>query len=334
MISFDSDSMVHPKSLAGRLKLKHLELFREVCVQRSVRKAAEASNVTQPAATKLIQELEDMLGAPLFIRSRQGMRLTYAGEVMQRHVAMLLLDVRNMQEEILLLSKNIRGRIRIGVIPSLDPELLACSTAALLALQPQIQIELHEAGTTELLSGLANKRLDLTFGRVLELEAARKFHVVHVYDESFSIVCRAGHPALKPANASWSKLSEHQWILPASGSPLRHLIDSMFTRRRVQRPSATVECNAFGKMRFLISSTDMISILPRSLVAPDVASGMLGIIKPHIGAEFAPISLVLRKDEFEPPITRAFLNAVQSTARSRAPRRLSKSRREDSQMGG
>jgi DNA-binding transcriptional LysR family regulator len=320
MLSLDLSLMTGGKSLAGRLKLKHLELFRNVCLERSVRKAAEASNVTQPAATKLIQELEDMLGVQLFSRSRQGMKLTYAGEVMQRHVAMLLLDVHNMQEEILLLSRDIRGRIRIGVIPSLDPELLARSTAALLTRQPQIQIELHEGGTTELLAGLASKRLDLTFGRVLELEATHRFQVVHVYDESFSIVCRTGHPALKPSNGSWAKLAEQRWILPASGSPLRHLIDSMFTRRMVHRPSATVECNAFDKMRFLIASTDMMSILPRSLVAPDVAGGTLSIIKPHIGEEFAPISVVLRKDEFEPPIVRAFLEAVQATVHQHTPR--------------
>ncbi len=304
-----SDRLVG-RPLHSRLKMKHLELFRNVCVCQTLRKAAAASNMTQPAATKLIQELEDMLATRLFERDRRGMRLTHAGEVLQRHVLMLLADVDNMQEEIGLLANDIVGTIRLGVIPSLSPQLLAASIAALLQEHPRTQIELHEARTKELLVALAKKELDMTFGRVLEFDATRHFDVMHIYDESFSIVCRPGHPLAGGSHVTWDMLARRQWILPVAGSPLRHLVDSLFTQQSTLRPTATVECDSFEKIQYLIEFTDLLSILPRSLIAQKTANKTLQVIKPDIGKELAPISLILRKNDERTPIMRAFIDVI------------------------
>ena len=75
------------KVLAGRLRFKHLELFQNVVDQHTLRAAAEVSSMSQPAATKLVQELEEMFGVPLFQRGKRGMRPTHYGEVMRRHIA-------------------------------------------------------------------------------------------------------------------------------------------------------------------------------------------------------------------------------------------------------
>src|SRR5687768_5411878 len=70
--------------IKSRLRLKHFEIFRNVCELHTIRKAAAASNMTQPAATKLIHELEEIFRVVLFQRNRRGMQLTPPGEILRR----------------------------------------------------------------------------------------------------------------------------------------------------------------------------------------------------------------------------------------------------------
>lgn len=72
--------MVHPTTGwfgATRLKTRHLSLLLHLYEQRSVLRAAEAANMTQPAASKLLAEMESLLGVPLFERHARGVEPTW-----------------------------------------------------------------------------------------------------------------------------------------------------------------------------------------------------------------------------------------------------------------
>jgi len=317
---------VAEKTFTNRLRMRHIELFEKVCELQSLRKAAVACNMTQPAATKLIQELEDMFAVRLFHRSKQGMTLSYYGETVMRHASTLMADVGHMQREITLISRGAVGHIRLGIIPSLSPDLLASSIATTIARYPGVRITIEEGLTTELISRLLRNELDLAFGRILDLETAKNLRVTNVYDEKFSVVCRAGHPLADMPNADWSILASQPWILPPSGSPMRALVDNLFTQHSVLRPSIAVECNAFDKSRQLIAQTDMLGVVPSSLVLPgnggnegsskgsNKGNNELAVLRPTLGFNFAPISLISRRQAEQVPVAKEFVKTVQHTA--------------------
>ena len=110
--------------IKSRLRLKHLEVFRNVCELHTIRKAATASNMTQPAATKLIHELEEMFRVVLFQRNRRGMQLTPHGEILRRHIGIVMADIGNISAELDLFTRGGGGHIRLGILPSLSSALL------------------------------------------------------------------------------------------------------------------------------------------------------------------------------------------------------------------
>ncbi len=301
--------------LASRLKLKHLSLFNHVCAHRNLHRAASAASMTQPAATKLIQEMEDMFGVPLFERGRHGMALTHYGQALQRHVAVLLGDVATMRTEMQLMSLGAVGQVRLGVLPSVSSDLLAAAIAATRAAYPGMRFIITEAPASDLVERLQRSELDLTFGRVLDLDLARELEIIDVYDESFVIAARADHPLARRRQLTLEQLNGEPWILAAAGTPIRNRIDSLFTGNAALRPAVAVECNSFERMYHLIARTAMLGVLPRGMGLQGRAQGHLSVLRYELGANFAPVKLIFRKQAATPPGIVRFAQEVQAAAR-------------------
>lgn len=301
--------------LKTRLRMKHMELFRAVYEHRTLSRAAEACAMTQPAATKLVRELEDMFNVPLFERGRRGMKPTPYGEVIHRHVPVLLADIAAMHEEVRSVAQGSVGQVRLGIVPSLSSELLSLAMARTMAAFPRVQFRLSEEATTPLLEGLRRNDLDLTFGRVLELDVARELRIAKVYEETFVIAARAGHPFAGKRTPPWNALAQAAWVLPEGGTPMRDLVDGLFTSNLALRPHVAVECSSLERIRHLIARTDMIGILSRDIHARGEAAGELARVGRELAATFAPISLLFRKQDDAPPVVRHFEAAVHEAAR-------------------
>lgn len=302
------------RSVNNRLKMKHLELFKQVCEQLTLRKAADASNMTQPAATKLIQELEDIFSVPLFHRDRRGMKVTRYGEVVYRHMAVLMSDIANLQVELELVANGGAGRVRLGTVPTISSDLLTLSITRMHKAQPGVQVSVREGTTTGLIEALMRGELDLTFGRVLNEISSRHLGHVKVYDEPFSIVSRVGHTLLSSGRVNWQALSRARWVLPESGTPTRDLVNAAFSKHSVLRPVAAVECSAQEKVRDLVAHSDLLGVLPTSSALGAGKDKRLAVLKASLGANLAPISLIFREDVDQPPVVMAFTDIIRSTA--------------------
>jgi len=304
-----------PAVFKSRLRMKHLELFRNLCELHSLRKAAEASSMTQPAATKLIQELESMFGVPLFERDRRGMRPNAHGDLIKRHFNVVMSDVGHMCDELALYASGGAGVVRLGIVPSLSAQLLARITDDLLSAHPNVRLELTEGATDRLMEGLRRNDLDLIFGRILDRARISELRVVEVYTESFEVVSAAGHPLARKARVSWEDLSQARWILPATGSPLRDMAEQLFTGRGILRPVVSVEYSSFHQMRYVIAGSQLIGLLPTSVALQGEAQGDIARLSPAERARFAPISLISRQDFEQPPVVRQFEAIVLRAAR-------------------
>jgi DNA-binding transcriptional LysR family regulator len=302
--------------IKSRLRLKHLEVFRNVCKLHTLRKAAAASNMTQPAATKLIHELEDMFHVVLFQRNRRGMQLTPHGEILLRHIGIVMADIGNISADLDHFTRGGGGLIRLGILPSLSPALLARCINGLLQAHPGAQFSLVEGTTDELLGGLLHNNLDITFGRVLHAGHPTSLRLTKVYTEAFDIVCGIHHPLARQEDVKWKELASARWVLPAVGTPLREIAESMFTSRGNLRPVVAVASSSFHHMRYLIAGSELLGVLPHSIAERAAAEGDLVILRPKQAAKVAPISLIVRSD-FEPaPMVAAFERIAIQTAQA------------------
>jgi DNA-binding transcriptional LysR family regulator len=299
--------------LVSRLRWKHLELFRRVMEQRTLRGAAQAMHMTQPAATKLVQELEAILGVELFQRSKAGMSPTLYGEVLGRHVNVILADFARLEEEISAVSRGAQGTVRLGVLPSLAPGLLTRAVALMLEANAQVRVTVKEGSTDELLASLGRNELDLAFARVIDRATAAAFRFELVYDEPFAIVCRGGHPLARRKATTYQVLAKARWVLPAEGTPMRALVDQIFLANGALRPAASVECTTLEKIRDMVAGTDMIGVMPTSFVLEAVERRQLVFLKRKLPA-YAPMSLAFRTQGETAPVVAEFARKVKASA--------------------
>ena len=300
------------KPLASRLRLKHLQLVRHVFEQHTLRAAAEMSNMSQSAATKLLQEVEEMYAVPLFERSKHGMKPTAYGEAIERHIGVLLADMERMEQDLALVAKGGFGHIRLGVLPSVPATLLNGALAAMLSEYPGVRFSIYEADSSHLLASLQRNELDVIFARVLEREMSEGVRAIRIYDESFLVVSRLGHPLSRIKRPSWKRLSEASWILPAQGTPLRSFINDCFSRNAAFHPTVVVECSTVERVRSLVTQSDMLAVLARSFVMQHGGQNKLAVLDCSLGPNFASTSLVMRQQSDLAPVVEAFCRIVRA----------------------
>src|SRR5512140_557756 len=149
-----------PASLR-RLKLRQLELLDQLADHQSLARAAAAMNVTQPAATKLLQEIEHAMGVALFERLPRGLRPTPYGEIMMRHARTVLAALDRGREEIAALMDGAAGSVSVGSVRGATSALLAPALAAVRETRPRVRMNVLVDAAEILIPRLREARLDI-----------------------------------------------------------------------------------------------------------------------------------------------------------------------------
>ena len=154
--------------LDQRLKLSLLRLVDAVDAHGSLLKASAVLGVTQPALTKSLHELEDILQIRLFDRHSRGVRTTEAGLVFVRTARRILAELRRLDEDFDQLSSRSGGSVALGALPVAAAGILPGTLARLKATYPHIQVRLRQGRTEDLLPLLASGEIDLIVGRLYD----------------------------------------------------------------------------------------------------------------------------------------------------------------------
>lgn len=175
------------------LRLRALALIEALGETGSLHKAARRLNVSQPALTVELREVEHVMGARLFDRTPQGLTPTDMGSYMVRQAGLILADLRRAQEEFTAGHAG-RSLLRVGVLPLLMLEIVARALAQLHEALPTLSTEFTEGAAAELLKGLSDGTLDIVVGRMLpEFAHESDLRPTYLFTESFCIVAGTHH---------------------------------------------------------------------------------------------------------------------------------------------
>lgn len=156
-------------------------------------KAAEACNVTQPALTRAIQQLEHELGGPLFNRERSNSHLTELGRIMLPYLAEVDANVRAAKDT----AKSVRGlkkvKLKIGVMCTIGPQLVAGLLPRFKVNHPEVEIELVDDGAPQMVERLERGDLEIAFVGSHE-DLPDTLHQLRIFDEKFVILLPRNHP--------------------------------------------------------------------------------------------------------------------------------------------
>lgn len=281
--------------IGSRVKYRHLHTFVEVARQKSVVKAADGLNISQPAVTKTIRELEETLGVALFERDGRGIRITRPGEVFLRHAAASLTALRqgidSVSQELL---DNVPP-VRIGALPTVSTRIMPRAMALFLEEQTRSRIKIVTGENAVLLEQLRVGDLDLVVGRLAAPEKMAGFSFEHLYSEQVLFVVRSGHPLLAGGSV-FGGLADYPVLMPTRGSIIRPFVEQFLIANGVASLPTQVETvsDAFG--RAFVRQSDAIWIISSGVVAGDIADGMLAALPIDTSETRGPVGLTLRTD--------------------------------------
>ena len=158
-----------PWFIRARLKTRQLMLLTAICDEGNIHRAAEVLNMSQPAASKLLKDLEDMLGVSLFERQPRGMRPNWYGETMIRHARIALSSLREAGQEVDALKSGLSGHVSLGAITGPALSLIPQAIMIVARENPKLRVELHVESSNVLIESLAQGKIDIMIGRLLVL---------------------------------------------------------------------------------------------------------------------------------------------------------------------
>lgn len=194
------------------MNLAQLEYFREIYITGSFSRAAEKLGITQPALSLQIQKLEEELDFKLIDRARRPLKLTEEGKVLYQKSVEILQQIEQLKDVALDLVEEIKGTLKIGIIPTLSPYLVPLFAGNLNQDYPALQIEIFELRTEEIITQLKMGLLDV--GIISTPISEKNINIEPVFYELFFAFVSEKHPWFKCKSINLNEIKEKDiWYL-------------------------------------------------------------------------------------------------------------------------
>jgi DNA-binding transcriptional LysR family regulator len=305
-----------------RLKLPHLRLIAALDETGVVSAAAQALNMSQPAASRMIGEMEALLEAPLCERLARGVRLTPLGQSLARRARSVLQQLAEAEREFAEVKAGRRGAVTFGAVSSPAFDLAAPALASIRASAPQIEIEVAIDSSIALARDLIAARHDFIIGRVPDDLDARLFETLTIGVERANLIVRRDHPLTKLAPLTIEALGEFPWVTQPRGTPLRRTIDSLFLSANVPPPERYINTTSMTLTMMLVARSDAIAALSveaARFACDGVAPGALTLLPTPFPIVVQPYSLITMRNRLLSPAAQTVYEVIraQATQRSR-----------------
>lgn len=285
---------------------RDLRYFVAIVDCRGIGAAAQRLGVTQPAVTKCVDRLEDVLRTPLLSRKGRYVELTPAGIMFHRRAKAILLRMEDAMQELSNHATGHSGHVRLGAAATMTEALLPGVLKRVMQQTPGITIELATGMNDVLREALRENRLDLLISPTTA--GGDEFESEPLISDRVVVVARRGHPLCsKPS--TMADMLRYQWILPPSTVALRRWLDHSFERAGLSHPRVQVEVNSLVLMPRLIGDTDLISFASSQKLD---GTGLVEIACPETTHDRS-FGLLYRRDAFRSPAVdtvAAFLRIV------------------------
>ena len=300
--------------LKARLKTRQLLLLIALDDHRNIHRAADELHMTQPAASKQVKDLEEMLDVRLFDRLPRGMEPTMYGETMIRHARMALTSLALAHDDIVALKAGLAGQVEVGVIMTPAMSLLPRAIANVKKVAPMLRIEAHVEASNVLLDRLQRGTLDFMIGRILEKENSAGLVYEELTEEPACAVVRVGHPLLQVEKLSLEDIYDKAWILPPHGSILRHRFDMMFRRAGLDVPVNVVDTTALLLITALLQQTDSLHVMPVDVAHYYASLNVISVLPIELPCKMDAFGIIRQKDHLLSPGAELLLKAVRAAA--------------------
>lgn len=253
------------------MNLRNLQYFAEVVRCSGFARAVDTAHASQPTLSKAVAQLEEEAGLQLLERSRQGVRLTQAGELVFRHAQAMLAQQGLLQQELDALKGVERGELRLG-LPSIgSSRLFAPQLAAFKRQHPGISIVLREDGSKPLEEAVLGGDLEVA---ALLQPFSEHLNCLPVCDEPMLALMPVGHPMAAATSFRLEWLAHSPLILFEQGFALNLMIAAACRDKGIT-PQETLRSGQIDFIMALVAAGSGIALLPRLTVTDHLLDGLV-----------------------------------------------------------
>jgi DNA-binding transcriptional LysR family regulator len=304
--------------LRGGLKLTHMRMIAALDDHEKVSAAASVLNISQPAASRMIAEMEAILGVPLCERLPRGVALTSFGKAFARRARVILLELRGVDRDMSELRSGNGGAVFLGAVTAPAIELAVPAIAKARALYPGIEISIEVDTSQSLARELLASRHDFIIARIPADLDPRLFHVQIIGAEKACLIVRCDHPLAGATLVKLEALNAFDWVMQPRGSLLRQTVEQAFLLRNRPLPSRVLNTTSLLLTLVMVAQTDAIAPVALDVAnfirREDRLAGKIETLPIEFDIVVQPYGLITLKDRFLSPAAQTIYDLIQREA--------------------
>lgn len=281
---------------SNRIRLRHIHCFVAVAQEQHIGKAATKLALSQPAVSKTLAELEEIVAAQLFTRGRHGAQLTRDGEVFLAHALAVLEALNAARNAVGGGAAETIASIHIGALPTVAPDLLPLALTQFHRQRPLCSVQVDTGTNATLLARLKAGELDFVLGRMADPEMMVGLAFELLYVEPLLLVVRAGHPMLNGSPLLLEAVLAYLLVVSPKNTIPRHNTESFLQSRGLRLPGNCVETLSVSLARLLTLKSDYVWFAPAGAVRDDLERGLLVQLPLPTDRIEEPVGLLLRNE--------------------------------------
>jgi DNA-binding transcriptional LysR family regulator len=303
--------------IVRRLKLRDLHYLLMVIQAGSMAKAAGLLSVSQPVISKIIADMEHLLGVPLLDRSPRGIEPTIYGRRLLGAGYAIFDELRQGMIEIEYLSDPAAGELSIGSDEGSSLGIVPAVIAKIRRKHPRffIQIIPTNSGAEER-QALSRRSIEFAIGRVSAPHADREFETEILFDQRLFVVAGAHNPWTRKRRVTLAELIDEPWVMPSLDGAAGRLAAEVFRASGLEMPSIDVMTSSFQLNHRLLEEGPFLALLPASVLASLQENSSLRVVPVPLPHQSSPVGITKLRNRRLSPVAEMFIEAARSVAKA------------------
>lgn len=303
--------------LRARLKFRHLQLFVALDDCRNLHRAAERLGVSQPAASKLLGDLEQLLGVSLFERHSRGVTPNWYGESLIRHARGMLTSLAQASDEINSLNAGNAGTVSIGTVQAPAVTLLASAVERMHRDSPHLEVNIDVDVSRNLVPRLRDGEFDFAIARIPNGMPAGDFVFEEIGEEALCFVCRAGHPLASRDTFSLAAMRDYTWVLQPSGALMRQRVEHLFLHHKIALPQRIINTPDIYMALAMVDKSDAVTVTTQEVAELLCRQPRFAILPPPDALSVQPFGLISLRERRMSPGAAKLMSTLHQMIRER-----------------
>jgi DNA-binding transcriptional LysR family regulator len=287
-----------PQINPARVDFVTLKLFCAIAQSGSITKGAHECSLALSAASRRISELEETVGLMLLDRSAKGVTLTQAGHTVMQHALRLFQGFEQFSNELGEYRKGVKGHVRLWANMSSLTEFLPSALASFLKQHPEIQVEVEEQLSGDIVKALLDGIADI--GVLADGTPTAGLDTSIVGHDDLVIVCSKSHPIKSKKYISFEECLSYDFVGLNRGSSLLELT-SRQAEKLGKQMRLRIQVRSYDAMCQMIAVNLGVGVLPLQACAPQIKAMDLQAIPLEDGWAKRNLLLAMKIDGYQSP---------------------------------